>query len=166
MTKSTRKTVKGAVFLIILGCLLTWTSESFCQSYTTETKKTKNFSATLKSKSQDSLKSGIKPDRLLPTKNVTVSEIKGRILDYETQKPLSGVTVTVRDKDWKAQSNEDGVYSLPEIPVGYYVLSFKLEGYYSDTRTDVIVRSGRTTFLDIEMLMIRKKQHISSVNTT
>ena len=81
--------------------------------------------------------------------------IKGKILDYETKKSLAGVTVTVMGTDWKVQSDEDGVYSFPEIPVGYYVLTFQFEGYYADTRTDVIVRSGRTTFLNIQMLTIR-----------
>ena len=84
-----------------------------------------------------------------------IGEIKGRILDYETQQPLAGVVVAVVDKEWQVQSDETGSYSLPEIPVGYYVLSFQVDGYYSDNRTDVIVRSGRITFLNVRMLAMR-----------
>lgn len=91
----------------------------------------------------------------MPQTSSIVGEIKGRILDYETQKPLAGVQVAVVDKEWRIESDETGAYSLPKIPVGYYVLSFQLDGYYSDTRTDVIVRSGRITFLNVRMLAVR-----------
>ncbi|MFC2160475.1 carboxypeptidase regulatory-like domain-containing protein [Acidobacteriota bacterium] len=85
----------------------------------------------------------------------TVGVIKGKILDYETQKPLAGISVSVLDTDLNALSDTDGIYTIPEVPVGYYVLSFQYEGYYTDTRTDVIVRSGRTTFLNIDLLTVR-----------
>jgi outer membrane receptor for ferrienterochelin and colicin len=81
--------------------------------------------------------------------------IKGRVLDYETQKPLSGVTVTIKDSEWKTQSDANGTYALPSIPVGFFVLSFELEEYYTDTRTDVIVRPGRVTFVNVEMFAVR-----------
>ena len=85
-------------------------------------------------------------------------EIKGRILDYETQKPLAGVKVEIMDRDWKTQSDEAGYYVLPKVPVGHYVLSFQMEGYYSDTRTDVIIRSSRITFVNVELLRVRSIQ--------
>lgn len=85
----------------------------------------------------------------------TVGTIKGRIVDYETRKPLPGVAVSVFGSDVKVRSGEDGGYTLPDVPLGYYIISFELEGYYSETRTDVIVRSGRTTFLNMDMLAAR-----------
>jgi hypothetical protein len=42
--------------------------------------------------------------------------------------------------------------------LGFHVVAFELDGYYSETRADVIVRSGRTTFLDMEMLAARAIQ--------
>ena len=81
--------------------------------------------------------------------------IKGRILDYETQQPLAGVSVKVEGIDLETQSGTDGTYVFSEIPVGYYALAFRLDGYYSDTRTDVIVRPGRITFLNVPMLAAR-----------
>lgn len=82
-------------------------------------------------------------------------EIKGRILDHETQKPLAGVLVSIAGADREVRSDPNGAYALSEVPVGYYVLSFELEGYYPDTRTDVIVRSGRITFLNVSLLAVR-----------
>jgi hypothetical protein len=81
--------------------------------------------------------------------------IKGRIMEYETQKPLSGVTVMIKDSEWKTESDANGIYALPPIPVGFFVLSFELEGYYTDTQTDVIVRPSRTTFVNVEMFEVR-----------
>ena len=81
--------------------------------------------------------------------------IKGRIVDMETKTPLAGVTVSVSGTEHKSVSNEAGSYALPGVRLGYYTLSFEREGFYADTRTDVIVRSGRTTFLNVELLAVR-----------
>ena len=81
--------------------------------------------------------------------------IKGRIINYETQTPLSGVAVKIKDSNWIGQSDVTGSYELPDIPIGHYVVAFELEAYYTDTRTDVIIRPGRTTFVNIEMFAVR-----------
>jgi len=88
-------------------------------------------------------------------KNEVFGVIKGKILDYETQQPLENVIVTIQGTDHKAQSGSDGRYSISNVTVGHYVLEFIFEGYYSDSRTDVIVRSNRTTFLNLNMLVVR-----------
>jgi hypothetical protein len=88
-------------------------------------------------------------------KAVVFGEIKGRILDHESQKPVAGVRVSIAGADLETRSDANGAYGLAEVPVGYYVLSFELDGYYPDTRTDVIVRSGRITFLNVNLLAIR-----------
>lgn len=82
-------------------------------------------------------------------------KIKGQILDYETQEPIEGVKVSIKETDLEVRSGPDGSYGFSEISVGFYILIFQREGYYSDTRTDVIVRSNRTTFLNLEMLKVR-----------
>jgi len=84
-----------------------------------------------------------------------VGIIKGRILNRETQAPLDEVSVSIAGTEVKVQSNSAGAYSLSEIPVGFYVLNFQKEGYYADTRTDVLVRPGRITFLNMELLEVR-----------
>ncbi|MGB2956600.1 MAG: TonB-dependent receptor, partial [Anaerolineales bacterium] len=85
-----------------------------------------------------------------------VGVIKGRILDYETQEPIKGVSVAIKESDLEVLSSEDGSYAFSDIPVGFYILTFQIDGYYTDTRTDVIVRSNRTTFLNIQILKVRK----------
>jgi hypothetical protein len=90
-----------------------------------------------------------------PNRKKPVGIIKGRILDYETQKPLVGVTVSILGSDWTTRSDAAGTYEFTEIPVGYYVVSYELDGYYTDTRTDVMVGPGRATFVNVEMLAVR-----------
>ncbi len=97
----------------------------------------------------------LKSSDLSPQTTKTVGVIKGKIFDYETKKPLAGIFVSVLDTDLSALSDKDGIYTIPEVPVGYYVLSFQLEGYYTDRHTDVIVRPGRTTFLNVNLLTVR-----------
>ncbi len=94
------------------------------------------------------------PDPILQ-ETARVGAIKGRILDYETQKPLPGVSVAIKGTDLAAQSDVTGAYEFLKLPVGYYVMSFELEGYYTDIRTDVMVRPGRATFVNVEMLAVR-----------
>ncbi|MFC2157790.1 carboxypeptidase regulatory-like domain-containing protein [Acidobacteriota bacterium] len=95
-----------------------------------------------------------------------MGEIKGRIQDYETQKPLEGVTISIKGSGWKAQSGADGRYAFSDIPVGYYILTFNLQDYYPDTRTDVIVRSNRATFLNMKLFQVRMIQEEVNVTST
>jgi outer membrane receptor protein involved in Fe transport len=81
--------------------------------------------------------------------------IKGRITDMETKAPIAGATVSVVGAENRSVSDEAGGYALTAVPLGYYTLSFEREGFYADTRTDIIVRSGRTTFLNVELLKVR-----------
>ena len=84
-----------------------------------------------------------------------LGKIKGRILDYDTRKPLSNVTVSIKDSNRTTLSDDAGLYEFGEIPVGYYVLAFELEGYYTDTHTDVPVRPGHASFVNVEMFAVR-----------
>jgi hypothetical protein len=96
------------------------------------------------------------PERMTPAEEAQAPGlIKGRVVDGETREPLPGVTVSPNGTELRARSGEDGTYLLADVPLGFYVLSFEREGYYPETRTDVIVRSGRTTFLNVEMLSVR-----------
>ncbi len=99
----------------------------------------------------------------LSQRKMVSGQINGRILDYETQKPLAGVTVEIMDRNLKTQSDEVGCYVLPEVPVGHYVLSFQMVGYYPETRTDVMIRSSRITFVNVELFKVRSIQEEVSV---
>lgn len=156
MNKTIRQTAKEWVLVLMLGCFFVGLPKVWCLGHNSETSQKKNPILAWRKINQETLKPSAKSAESSLPQKTSVGVIKGRIQDYETQKPLAGVTVAVLKTDLEVESNENGIYTFPEIPVGYYVVAFKFEGYYSDTRTDVIVRSGRNTFLNVEMLMAHK----------
>jgi len=109
--------------------------------------------------SQETSRNGAQTDRAPKA----TSAVKGRILDYESRMPLAGVTVSIVGSEMKSSSDTAGNYTIPDIPLGFYALSFERDGYYSETRADVIVRAGRTTFLNLEMFAARAIQKEVSV---
>jgi outer membrane receptor for ferrienterochelin and colicin len=133
MQKKEPKSTKIGVVLVVAGLLLAGATPSW---------------------SWDCSLEGIQERKQMAKEN-HVGTLKGRIFDYETQEFLAGVSVTIKDTDWNVRSDSEGTYVFPEIPVGYYVLAFELEGYYTDTRTDVIIRPDRITFLNVQMLKAR-----------
>jgi len=95
----------------------------------------------------------------------TAGAIKGRILKYSTRTPLAGVVVAVEGTALQTKSDSAGAYALTGVPIGFYVLTFQGEGYYEEKRTDVIVRSSRITFLNVELLetqVVREEVRVSA----
>jgi len=56
-------------------------------------------------------------------------------------------------------SSSNGSYSIPDLPVGSYTVSFTKEGFETETHTQVLVRTGRTTTVDGSL-------KVGSVSTT
>ena len=48
---------------------------------------------------------------------VICGEIKGRIRDHESQKPVAGVRVSIVDAGREVRSDANGAYILPEVQV-------------------------------------------------
>jgi len=80
--------------------------------------------------------------------------IEGNITDDKGE-PLPGVLVTAISTNLQGQrtveSNENGIFRFPILPVGKYTLSFELIGFPSLQQTDVPVRLGQTTPVDVRM---------------
>ena len=77
--------------------------------------------------------------------------LKGTALDIETKTPLIGVTILLKNTVHGATTDMDGNYQISNLDVGTYTVEFSYIGYESVTKTDVIIRSGKATFLNIEM---------------
>ncbi|MEW5843053.1 MAG: TonB-dependent receptor [Bacteroidota bacterium] len=80
-----------------------------------------------------------------------VGTIKGKVLDSEGLFPLLGVNISVKDKNIGVAADADGKYELKKLPIGSYTLIFSYIGYERITKTDIIVRPDRITFVDVEM---------------
>lgn len=83
--------------------------------------------------------------------NQRAGTIKGTVVDEETQAPLAWVTVSLAGTDQGAISQEDGTFEIKAVAVGGHVVRFSHLGYETISKTDVIVRSDRVSFLDVGM---------------
>jgi len=88
---------------------------------------------------------------LLRANVVQKGEISGSTLDAKNRLPLIGVNIYVEDSAMGAASNIDGTYQIKNLPVGTYTITFSYVGYSAVTKTDIIVKPGRTTYLNVEL---------------
>jgi len=81
-------------------------------------------------------------------------EIKGKVTD-DTGQGLPGVEITATSPALQGSrtvlSARDGSFHLPLLPVGRYVLKFKLQGFSTVIQQDTIVRLGLTTAVAVKM---------------
>ncbi len=77
--------------------------------------------------------------------------ISGQVLDKDTQSPLPGVNVTILGTQMGAATDEQGKYRISNVPVGSYAVQFSFIGYERVIKTDIIVKSSRTTSVHAEL---------------
>ncbi|MFQ5569485.1 MAG: TonB-dependent receptor domain-containing protein [Rhodothermales bacterium] len=82
---------------------------------------------------------------------VPFGTVKGQLLDAETKLPLIGATVLLAPTSRGTTTDIDGYFIFTSVPVGSYLLRFSYVGYEPVSKTDVIVRSERITFLQAEL---------------
>ncbi|HDQ44802.1 MAG TPA: TonB-dependent receptor [bacterium] len=82
-----------------------------------------------------------------------VGTIEGRVVDAGTGAPLPGANVSVEHTLLGAAADRDGTFRIPRVPVGGYSLRFTYIGYAAVVKTDVIVRSNRTTGVPVALKM-------------
>ncbi len=79
--------------------------------------------------------------------DVPLGTIKGQVIDNETKTPLPGVTVLIANQSRGAKADFDGNFVIKSLPVGSYTLKFSCIGYDPSSKTDVIVKPKRITFV-------------------
>ncbi|MCP4632042.1 MAG: TonB-dependent receptor [candidate division Zixibacteria bacterium] len=83
-----------------------------------------------------------------PMEEIRKGTIKGRVFDRETKTPLLGATVLIVGTQNGDAADLEGYFEIEDVPVGNYSLRFSTVGYEPLQRTDVIVKSGRITFIN------------------
>lgn len=77
--------------------------------------------------------------------------ISGTIIDKNSQKPLSGVTVIVDNINKGIISDAAGKFSIKNLSTTAHNISFSFIGYITQTKYNVIVSSGNETVFTIEL---------------
>jgi hypothetical protein len=75
-------------------------------------------------------------------------KLAGKISDAGNNEPLSGVSITTKSSKQGIASITDGSYALT-LPAGTYTIRYSNTGYKTKEITDVVIRQGETTILDI-----------------
>ncbi len=84
-------------------------------------------------------------------KQIRYGTVKGHVADIETKSPLAGATVILLGINKGAAADIDGNFIIKDIPVGSYSLKFQSLGYTAFVKTDVIVKSKRITFMNVDL---------------
>jgi len=88
------------------------------------------------------------------TKAEPSGSISGRSVDALTKAPVIGASVMIVATERGAATDENGRFTIKNVPVGAYNVAVSSVAYAPKTFTDVIVRSGRITFLQMELHQI------------
>ncbi|GAB3919849.1 TonB-dependent receptor [Mucilaginibacter myungsuensis] len=78
-----------------------------------------------------------------------MGKITGKISDGKTAEVLIGATVLIDGTAKGAAANIDGVYSLANVAPGHYSITVKYIGYTSKQISDVEVKAGAATTLNV-----------------
>jgi len=81
----------------------------------------------------------------------SVGTIKGKVTDGQTKTPLPGVSIQITDTKSGTNSDSDGNFTINNVPVGNYTLRFSCIGFDSYSKTDIIVRPQRITFVPADL---------------
>ena len=77
--------------------------------------------------------------------------IKGKIIDIDNQLPLTGANIVVKSTLIGGVSDDEGYFSIKDIPYGNYTIIFSYIGYKTEYLVDVWVRPHAYDFLNVEL---------------
>ena len=85
-----------------------------------------------------------------PAAQAQTSSIRGRLLEVESERPVTGAIVFIEELGREVESGFDGSYAFDDLPAGTYHLIVAAEGYMS-RRVEVVVLAGVDAIIEIEM---------------
>jgi outer membrane receptor protein involved in Fe transport len=93
----------------------------------------------------------------------TLGRLTGKITDSSTNQSLLGVSVIPKGTDKGVASINDGTYILA-LPAGIYTIRYSYSGYSTKEISEVIIKRGEATFMDI--FLTPKKNELTNVVVT
>ncbi|MGD0339618.1 MAG: TonB-dependent receptor [Bacteroidota bacterium] len=91
------------------------------------------------------------PLRIQAQINQPKGTIKGKVVDGESKLDLAGAQIFIRENKATTSTDDKGQFEIKGIPVGSYSITCNYIGYEKILKTDIIVRTERITFVNIEM---------------
>lgn len=85
-----------------------------------------------------------------PWSLVRYGSLFGKVIDLKNQRPLLGANVFIEGYRIGDATDEEGSYRIENVPVGSYTVKFSYIGYETVSIPDVIIKSDRIIFLNVE----------------
>ena len=79
-------------------------------------------------------------------------DIYGRVNDFMTKQPLPFANVIVIGTNSGAATDENGYFKIPDLPVNTYQVRASVVGYNPQTKTDVVIQTGKPTEIYFELV--------------
>jgi hypothetical protein len=89
--------------------------------------------------------------QVTPSDSGPAGTMRGSVVDRETLGPVTNVLVVVEALGRETLTDAEGRFVLGPLPVGSYSVRLERIGYASALRADVVVKSDRITFVNVEM---------------
>jgi hypothetical protein len=90
----------------------------------------------------------------MPASAQTTAAITGRVTDASGG-IVPGAKITVRDVErgtvWPAETNSDGIYDLPRLPIGTYEIKVEKQGFKAATRSSIALEVNQVARLDFAL---------------
>ena len=77
--------------------------------------------------------------------------VKGKVIDINNQLPLAGANIIIKSTSIGTISNDDGYFSIKDIPNGNYSITVSYIGYKTVYLSDVWVRPNAYDFLNVKL---------------
>jgi len=77
--------------------------------------------------------------------------VKGRVLDADSQLPLIGANIIIKSTNIGSVSDEEGYFTINQIPMGDYTVTISFMGYKTQNKADIWVRPNGYEFLNIKL---------------
>ncbi len=84
--------------------------------------------------------------RLIAQGNVRLT---GHVYDSESQSPLPGVNIHVKNTIYGTVSDAEGSYQIENVPPGEYTVVFSLLGYVEENKEDVFIKADLPSQLSV-----------------
>ena len=90
-------------------------------------------------------------NRIIVDPATTASQIKGIVTNMLTKKPIADATIEVLENGQKINTIADGKYVIKPLPPGTHSVTISKTGFKSQTVTELIVKLGRITRLNMQL---------------
>ncbi len=77
--------------------------------------------------------------------------IRGKVIDFVSEQPVVGASITVLNAKIGTQTNTDGSFSFGKMPIGRYQVQVSSVGYESQIIAEILLESGKEMVLEVKL---------------